>query len=289
MNLYDFDFNLLKTFVCVYESGGIDRASKKLFISQPAVSIAIKRLEQQIDAQLFVRTTKSLKPTKEGISFYEQSKLILNQINNLVASISNDENTFSGTLKIGASESIINTILMPKISKFCKKYNKVHIIFTETLSTKLLDYMNRGDIDICFLEQPKALGCQYISSNFKPIEYCFVASKQNKLASLKQEDFQSNNIAVVKDEIDRDYFEHFCLDNNINIVPEYNSANYKTIMELCKQNLCIAFMPKQYISNDDKLEIKVLSTNMILPKSKIMMIVNKNNYSKLIDTFLEFL
>ena len=66
----DLDLNLYKTFYVVAKNNSFTKASKILFISQPAVTQAIKKLEEQLDIELFKRTSKGIKLTKDGEKVY---------------------------------------------------------------------------------------------------------------------------------------------------------------------------------------------------------------------------
>jgi len=69
MSYYDMDLNLIKTFLTVYECKSILLASKKLFVSQPAITKSIKKLEDYLGCNLFIRTNKGVLPTEEGKVF----------------------------------------------------------------------------------------------------------------------------------------------------------------------------------------------------------------------------
>lgn len=66
----DLDFNLFKTFYTVVITGNITKAAEKLYISQPAVTKAIKNLEDSIGGTLFIRTKKGVILTEEGKVFF---------------------------------------------------------------------------------------------------------------------------------------------------------------------------------------------------------------------------
>jgi len=68
----DFDMNLIKPFVKVYEFNSITKAAECLNVSQPAISASIKRLEGYLDYPLFIRSGRNLVPTPSAKSFYEQ-------------------------------------------------------------------------------------------------------------------------------------------------------------------------------------------------------------------------
>src|SRR5574344_1499066 len=121
MTYSDLDLNLLKTFITVYESGSIISASNKLFISQPAVSLSIKRLEEFLGGSLFVRLPKGVKPTNEGIAFYTACKSLESGLNLAINDYQSYLGLKKGSLNIGSSSTIIRALLLPFFDKFTKK------------------------------------------------------------------------------------------------------------------------------------------------------------------------
>ncbi|AQA17762.1 hypothetical protein BST95_05460 [Halioglobus japonicus] len=70
-NIRTFDLNLLKVFLAVYETGSISRAAESLHMTQPAVSLALKRLQQSINKTLFVRAPRGMTPTHCAEELFE--------------------------------------------------------------------------------------------------------------------------------------------------------------------------------------------------------------------------
>ncbi len=78
----DFDMNLIKPFVKVYELNSITKASELLDVSQPAISGSIKRLETYLGYPLFIRSGRNLTPTPNAQSFYSQLSSVLDIVDN---------------------------------------------------------------------------------------------------------------------------------------------------------------------------------------------------------------
>ena len=179
MNYENFDLNLIRVFVAVCENGGIVSASKKLYISQPAVTMSIKKLESIVGCKLFVRLPRGIKLSPEGECFFDYCKGALNQIKLGLTEFENFNLLKTGTLTIGAPHDVIEFLLMPKIQKFLEVYPNININFVETITKRLPNYILRGDIDIAFLED-KTISEEYESWKLEELEnVCFKPKKIN--------------------------------------------------------------------------------------------------------------
>ena len=241
----DFDLNALKIFVAVFENGSIDLASKKMFITQPAVSIAIKKLEERLGGKLFVRLPKGTKPTEEGIRFYAYCKNALKQIENGIRGFS-FEQASKGTLRIGASPSIIK-LLMPSIATFCQTYPNVKLAFTEVIASRLQKYLLKGEIDLALMEEPFDT-LAYDTHAIATLHPCFVGAKNTK-SKWSMEELLACKFATLKPLTStRAMFDKVCAQNNLPIKPSYEMANTQTLAEFCTHGLCLGFAIKEYVT-----------------------------------------
>lgn len=131
--------NNLKIFVTVAELKSITEASKKFYISQPAVSQAIKKLENQFNVDLFIRNKKGkLLLTDIGMNILDLAYKMIN-LENQMYQITNDENNLKrGIIKIGSVPIGISLILSKILPKFKKQYPdiKIEIIEDNPLGVK---------------------------------------------------------------------------------------------------------------------------------------------------------
>lgn len=275
--IYDnLDLNSLKTFMCIYENNSISVASKKLFLSQPAVSISLKKLEEKLDGKLFIRLPKGIKPTKEGEIFYNYCKNAFNQISSGMLNFTEFSSLNSGYINIGASDSIIKNILMPQLKTFCQKYSNIKITFTEVITERLYKYLYSGKIDIAFIdgimEEKEMFNC----ISLKKLNSCFAVSKSSNLESITINDLASIPLAIIKENTAiRASFDELCLNCNIKPNIMYEMASLQTQSLFCENNLSTIFCIKEFIKNNDK--IKILKTDFELPKINLTMVTPKGN------------
>ena len=108
----------LEVFVCVAKTLSFSKAAEKLFISQPTVSASIGALEKHLGAQLFIRNTKEVSLTKDGLGFLAHAQRILSLRDQAVQSIAGEDRSAQGELDIIASTIPAQHLLPEMIASF---------------------------------------------------------------------------------------------------------------------------------------------------------------------------
>lgn len=127
-----------RPFVEIVNEGTILKASKKLFVSQPSLTNEIKFLEKEYDIELFNRKGKKMSLTDSGKLFYEESKKIIGNYDNLKIKMQETIDGKSGFLKIAVPPSIYHSMLQNCFQKFIEKYPDVKLEIFES-STKQVE------------------------------------------------------------------------------------------------------------------------------------------------------
>ena len=141
-----------KVFVKVAENLSFSKASKELYISQPAVTKHIKELESKLNTTLFQRKGNKIYLTKSGKLTYNYLKKINHLYRELEFEIGVLNDTFKGTLKIGAS-STISQYLIPKVlAAFYKRYPNIELFLFNGNSFEMEEKLLDNEIDIALVE-----------------------------------------------------------------------------------------------------------------------------------------
>ncbi len=140
MKLEDLDL-----FVRTADSGNITAAARELDISPAAASAAIKRLEQQIDNSLFIRSTRKLRLTAAGERFLPHCRRVLSELIEAKQTLAQDKTQLSGSLKISVSSDFGRNLLLPWLDEFMQQHPLLSISLNA--SDSLSDfYRDRVDI-----------------------------------------------------------------------------------------------------------------------------------------------
>lgn len=143
-----------RVFYYVAKLNSITLAAEELFISQPAVSQAIKHLEKSLGGSLFLRTPKGVTLTPEGELLYiyvSQGYEFLMQGESKYKELFMLE---TGEIRIGASDMTLQYYLLPHLEQFHKLYPKIKIKVTNGPTPETLKYLNAGKIDFGVVSAP---------------------------------------------------------------------------------------------------------------------------------------
>ena len=152
----DINYELYKVFYYVAISLSFSEASKKLYISQSAVSQSIKVLEKKLNQPLFIRSTKKVQLTPEGETLLRHVEPAMNLIRRGEAQILEANTLGGGQLRIGASDTICRYFLVPYLSRFHKEYPNIHIKVTNQTSIGCVDLLENGSVDLIFTNYPNS-------------------------------------------------------------------------------------------------------------------------------------
>jgi len=135
MNIKDLEYLL-----AVYDEGGFNKAAVKFNTSQPAISMALQRLETELQATLIERTTRVIKFTEAGMLIVEQARIILGEVRSLKEmALTNDKNVQK--IHIGITESLAS-YLYKELSICLSKFQKIKFVFHEISKNKTLNYLD---------------------------------------------------------------------------------------------------------------------------------------------------
>ncbi|WP_293750113.1 LysR family transcriptional regulator [uncultured Paraglaciecola sp.] len=136
----------LRTFVTVVDLGGFAKAGEKLGRSQPAVSLQIKRLEQQLSKRLFAKQGQRQVVNQDGLNLYKTALTMLELNDGIFRQF--QPTSLKGRLRLGIPSEFATTLLPSIIGEFGKLYPDVSLEVTSALSKSLLGDEQRSNFDL---------------------------------------------------------------------------------------------------------------------------------------------
>lgn len=143
-----FDPRQLRAFLAVVETGSLGRAAEFLHLTEPAVSRIIRRLEDQLQVQLFERRTTGMELTSFGQALLPYANLLSAEAGHAVDEINALRGLDRGTLRIGAVASAAIMILPAVMDRILERWPGLQIQITEAVEDKLADALTTNTIDI---------------------------------------------------------------------------------------------------------------------------------------------
>lgn len=126
-------FACMKAFVAVVEAQGFSPAARRLGVSKALISKQIGQLEEHLDARLLQRTTRQVRATSVGQAYYEQSRFLLAELDDLEDAVQTNSANPRGELRITAPITFAELHLMPVVANFSRRFPKVklNVILTD--------------------------------------------------------------------------------------------------------------------------------------------------------------
>lgn len=138
--------NLLRSFVAIVETGSMQNASEQVFVTQSALSLQVKRLEELVQQSLFVRDGRRLTLTPAGDMLLDYARRVLNLHDEAVAAISNSN--FSGPVRIGMVQDFADTLLTGLLATFSSLHSDAQIYARVAGTVELQNLLERRQLDI---------------------------------------------------------------------------------------------------------------------------------------------
>lgn len=149
--LVNLDIDLLRAFVTVVETGSFTRAAALLGRTQPAVSLQIRRLEDQLRSPVFDRGGKGVSLTTEGAALLPQARRLLRLNDEIVSTLG--EGDLAGEVRFGAPEDIATMHLSGILGAFTRSHPRITLSVTCDYTANLLDRMSRGALDLALIKR----------------------------------------------------------------------------------------------------------------------------------------
>lgn len=272
------NLNLYKIFYEVALNESISSASKKLIITQSAVSKSIKKLEEELNTELFYRNSKGVKLTDKGkeLLFYVEEAF-----NNLITAertIIESKTLNKGKISIGVPSQIGSFYIFENITKFHKEYPNIEITIISKTTIQLLKLLERHEID--FIIDTSPIDTKINDIIIKPVidvNNCFVIKSNSS--------FYIDNIKSIKDLANfplvlpikgtnnRKQLDKIFEKSNIELNNVINIHTSEMIVGAIKKDLGIGYIIYDVVKdNVERGEFKIVNVKEKLPKITINLV-----------------
>ena len=148
----------LRAFVTVYETGHVSAAAEQLALSQPAVTVLLRELEQRLGVRLFDRTTRMLRRTEAATEAIAYAQRALAELQAMGTSMSELAASRRGRVRIAATSTVAQTLLPRAVRRFLDSYPGIKVVIEDVAPAEFVEAVlsERVDMGIGTLEGPVA-------------------------------------------------------------------------------------------------------------------------------------
>lgn len=280
-------------FYAVARHGNISRAAEELYISQPAISKSIHKLETALNTRLFKRTSR-------GVSLTEDGELLFVHVQEAFASLDFAEKTLErkhslgiSHLRIGASVTLCKYVLLPYLQKFITAHPHVKITISCHSTCQTLELLQEQKIDIGLIGKTRLMkGCDFYP--IQSIQDTFVAtSSYLSNLSLREEDSNLYHTAAFmmldEENITRQFVNNYVREHEIELTNILEVSTMDLLIEFAKIGLGIACVIKEFIQEElDSGHLRELPLGIHFPAREIGFACRKESLElPPVQTFME--
>ncbi|MFZ9297400.1 MAG: LysR substrate-binding domain-containing protein [Hylemonella sp.] len=144
----------LKYILAVAREKHFGKAAEACFVSQPTLSVAVKKLEEELDVKLFERTATEVNVTPLGEEIVRQAQAVLEQAALIKEIAKRGKDPLTGPLRLGVIYTIGPYLLPDLVLQMIRHVPQMPLILQENFTVKLLDMLRTGEIDCAILAEP---------------------------------------------------------------------------------------------------------------------------------------
>ena len=242
-------------FYTVANAGNISKAAKELYISQPAISKSIQKLEENLNCKLFSRSSRGVVLTDEGKLLYEHVSEAFETLTMGEEKLKRSIELGVGHLKIGVSSTLCKYLLLPYLKEFIRQNPHISISISCQSTNDTLKLLEDNKIDIGLIGKPENL--KNIHFDFlEEIEDIFVAAK-DYLRNLKARGIQKDHILqsstlmlLDKNNMTRQYIDDYLQENQIIIKDSIDISDMDLLIDFARIGVGVACVIKNFVRED---------------------------------------
>ena len=284
-----------RIFYAVAKAGNISRAAKELYISQPAISKSISKLEDSLNTVLFTRNSRGVQLTDEGQVLFEHTRDAFEELAKGEQELKRIREFNMGHIRIGVSNTLCRFIMVKYLKGFIEQYPHIKITIESQPTTQTLSMLEQQRIDIGLVVEQKSSR----NMNFIPvmdIQDTFVTTPAylNNLYVREGKDtniFETGNIMLLdQSNMTRHHVDDYMSENHIVPRQVLEVTTMDLLIEFVKIGLGVACVIKELVQKElDNGTLVELPLEIPIHRRTIGFAYHPANQAMSLKTFLEFL
>lgn len=282
-------------FYTVANAGNISKAAKELYISQPAISKSIQKLEESLNCKLFSRSSRGVILTDEGTLLYDHVKEAFETLSLGEDKLKRSIELGVGHIQIGVSSTLCKYMLLPYLSEFIHQNPHISISISCQSTNETLRLLDDNKIDIGLIGKPETLkGLTF--DHLSDIEDTFVATPEY-LSNLAERGIEKEEVLehatlmlLDKNNVTRRYIDDYFQENLIDVSDTIDISDMGLLIDFAKIGVGVACVIKSFVSRElSKGKLVEIPLEIAIPKREVGFAYKENvKQSKALETFIDF-
>ncbi|MCB7320528.1 LysR family transcriptional regulator [Lacrimispora sp. 210928-DFI.3.58] len=284
-----------KIFYEVAKAGNISKAAKELYISQPAISKAISKLEDSLGLSLFTRSSRGVQLTAEGEILFEHTREAFDALSRGEQELKRIQEFDIGHLRIGVSNTLCKYILLPYLKTFIDQYPHMRVTIESQATAQTLSRLEQQKLDLGLVAEP-SLRKDLSFIPVMDIQDIFVTTptylenlylREGRDTNL----FETGNIMLLDtSNMTRHHVDEYMAGNNIYPHQILEVTTMDLLIEFAKIGLGVACVIKELVQKElDNRTLIEIPLEIPIHRRTIGFAYHPANQALALKTFLEFL
>ena len=284
-----------KIFKTVADEGSFLKAAEKLYITQPAISKAVKKLEDSLNVKLFIREARGVRLSPDGEVLYDYVVSAFNSIETAENTIKSRQNLGIGQLRIGTSATLCKYVLLPYLTDFVSKNPHIQVSIQCQSTNDTISLLDEGKIDVGLVgitDESTVTNFYFINES----HYVFIATdtyletlKERGINTAKEIIEQGNIMLLDKQNVSRHHIDKYFAENELHPGNILEVNDMDLLIDFARISMGVACVIREFVEKDltDGIFIEIPLNKPVAPR-KIGLATGRNTYNEnSLNKFLE--
>lgn len=273
------NLELYRVFIHVAEQGSFTLAARELGLTQSAVSQAIKQLESLLETSLFIRSPR-------GTTLTESGQVLMSRIGGLVGEVNAAQQYFlqlkglqTGSLRIGASDTLCRHMLLGKLKTFHGNYPGVSVQVTNRTSGETLALLRRGAVEVGFVNLPMEELSDFDVVDLQPLHDCFVYGKQyqhSPTGPITPLALSSHPLLMLeRQSASRRFIDRWFDEQGVKLNPQIELGSLDLLLDFAEAGLGVAAVVREFAAHRLGYDLFEIDIDPPLPVRSVGMLLRK--------------
>lgn len=247
----DTNFEYYKVFYYVVKTGSLTAAAERLCLTQPTVTKAVQKLEEQLSCRLFVRSKRGVRLTEEGKLLWKRVEPACSLLLTAQQELESAHRLDGGSLSIASTEMSFRAYVLPALERFTRDYPNVKIRFSNALTGRIMEMLRHEELDLAILHMPFPADPRIDVRAVGKIEECFVTGERFAFLAEKRrgvrELWEYPFVSVPEGSGTKSYAREIFSRHGLEYEPEIEVTTIELVVHAVRSNFGVAMLPWQYV------------------------------------------